>query len=63
LKRVSVKTEDIKIFMEREKLGAGSFGEVFRAQRLFKSSESLCTIKKITFKSENEKDILKEIET
>ncbi len=49
--------------MEREKLGAGSFGEVFRAQRLFKSSESLCTIKKITFKSENEKDILKEIET
>jgi serine/threonine protein kinase len=42
-------------YEEREKLGAGSFGEVFRAQRLFKSSESFCTIKKITFKSENKK--------
>lgn len=47
-------------YREVKRLGAGSFGEVFKTK--FETSDNFNAVKKIIFKNENEKEILKELE-
>jgi serine/threonine protein kinase len=50
------------LYSIEEKLGEGSFGEVFKVKYIDSYDDKYNAIKKIKFKNENEREILKELE-